>query len=225
MSAAVITFDGVVALLGRFPALSGIDLTVEPGEIVLLRGANGSGKTTVLRACAGLVPITHGSAQVLGTALPARPQVLRALRRRIGLLGHDGFLYDDLTVEENVTFAVRAAGGDRDAVADALTRLGLDGRLRTQTVASLSAGQRRRTALAPVLARRPELWLLDEPHAGLDAESRDLLDGLLRDVVRGGATVVFASHELDRAEAVASRTIVLGGGHVVAPEPVVARVA
>ena len=225
MSAAVITFDGVVALLGRFPALSGIDLTVEPGEIVLLRGANGSGKTTVLRACAGLVPITHGSAQVLGTALPARPQVLRALRRRIGLLGHHGFLYDDLTVEENVTFAVRAAGGDRDAVADALTRLGLDGRLRTQTVASVSAGQRRRTALAPVLARRPELWLLDEPHAGLDAESRDLLDGLLHDVVRGGATVVFASHELDRAEAVASRTIVLGGGHVVAPEPVVARVA
>ena len=219
MSAPVISFEGVVALLGRFPALSGIDLRIDRGEIVLLRGANGSGKTTVLRACAGLVPVTHGLARVLDTPLPARSTDLRTLRRRIGLLGHAGFLYEDLTVEENVRFAVRAAGLDGASVSEALTRLGLDGRLRTQSVASLSAGQRRRTALAPILARRPELWLLDEPHAGLDAESRDLLDGLLRDVVRGGATVVFASHELDRAEAVATRTIVLGGGHAVTAEP------
>ena len=72
-------------------------------------------------------------------------------------------------------------------------------------VARLSAGQRRRTSLACLLARRPELWLLDEPHAGLDHEARDLLDGLVRQAVDQGATVVISSHELDRAEALADR--------------------
>ena len=160
--------------------------------------------------------ITHGTASVLGTSLPAPAPALRGLRRRIGLLGHSGGLYEDLTVEENIRFAVKAAGGDTAEVPAALTRLGLDGRLRKQSVASLSAGQRRRAALAPILVRRPELWLLDEPHAGLDAESRDLLDSLLGEAARGGATIVFASHELDRAEAVATRTATLGGGHTLA---------
>ena len=78
----VIHFEGVVALLGRFPALSGVDLRVERGEIVLLRGANGSGKTTVLRACAGLLRVTHGTAAVLGTALPTNGASLRRLDRK-----------------------------------------------------------------------------------------------------------------------------------------------
>ena len=81
-------------------------------------------------------------------------------------------------------------------------------------VARLSAGQRRRTSLACLLARRPELWLLDEPHAGLDADARDLLDGLVRQAVDQGATVVLSSHELDRAEALADRVVVIDGGHV-----------
>jgi energy-coupling factor transporter ATP-binding protein EcfA2 len=81
-------------------------------------------------------------------------------------------------------------------------------------VARLSAGQRRRTSLAVLVARRPELWLLDEPHAALDQEGRDLVDGLMVDAVAAGATVVFASHELDRATAVAHRTITIAGGTV-----------
>ncbi len=85
-------------------------------------------------------------------------------------------------------------------------------------MARLSAGQRRRTSLACLLARRPELWLLDEPHAGLDAEARDLLDGLVRQAVDQGATVVLSSHELDRAEALADRVVVVDGGHVVGPD-------
>ena len=79
-------------------------------------------------------------------------------------------------------------------------------------VARLSAGQRRRTSLACLLARRPELWLLDEPHAGLDNDARDLLDGLVRQAVGQGATVVLSSHELDRAEALADRVVTLAGG-------------
>ena len=218
--APVVRFRSAVALLGRFPALAGVDLDVGAGEIVLLQGANGAGKTTLLRACAGLVQVVSGQAEVLGHDLR---RDRRTVRRRIGLLGHAGTLYDDLTVEDNVRFAVRAGGGDVTAVGPAMAQLGVDGRLRTTVVGHLSAGQRRRVAIAAVVARSPALWLLDEPHAGLDAEGRDLLDGLVRSAVAGGATVVLASHEAERAGALAGRTVVLGGGLVLAKEP--ARVA
>jgi heme ABC exporter ATP-binding subunit CcmA len=208
----VVRFRSAVSLLGRFPALAGVDLDVSRGEIVLVQGPNGAGKTTLLRACAGLVPIARGEATVLGTDLT---RDRRSIRRRVALLGHTGFLYDDLTVAENVRFATRAAGRDAAAVGSALERLGLDRRLRDVAVGRLSAGQRRRTALAAVVARNAELWLLDEPHAGLDAAGRDLLDGLVRDAVtRDGATVVFASHELDRATALAGRVVTIPGGRI-----------
>jgi heme ABC exporter ATP-binding subunit CcmA len=209
----VVHLRDAVALLGRFPALAGIDLDVARGDIVLLRGPNGAGKTTVLRALAGLVPVVRGEARVLGHDLRVDP---RPVRRRVGLLGHATGLFDDLTVADNVTFwgrATRARQADIDA---ALGLVGLAGRLRDVPVARLSAGQRRRTSLACLLARRPELWLLDEPHAGLDAEARDLLDGLVRQAVDQGATVVLSSHELDRAEALAHRVVVLDGGRAVA---------
>jgi heme ABC exporter ATP-binding subunit CcmA len=203
-----------VALLGRFPALAGVDLDVARGEIVLLQGPNGAGKTTLLRACAGLVAFTDGEAEVLGHDLR---KDRNAVRRRVGLLAHATGLYDDLTVADNVRFWSRAAGAT-DADADAaLTTLGLDGRLRDVAVARLSAGQRRRTSFAAMLARRPELWLLDEPHAGLDREARDRVDDLVREAASSGATVLVASHELERAEALAGRAVTIDGG-VIEPD-------
>jgi heme ABC exporter ATP-binding subunit CcmA len=208
-----IRFRSVVALLGGFPVLAGVDLDVARGEVVLLEGANGAGKSSLLRACAGLLAVTSGDAEVLGHDL-LRDR--RSLRRQIGLLGHATSLYDDLTVEDNVRFATRAGGGRSDSVGAALGRLGLTGRLTATPVGRLSAGQRRRTALAVLVARDPELWLLDEPHAGLDAEHRDLLDGIVRDAVERGATVVLASHEHERASALAGRVVTVAGGQVVA---------
>ena len=205
----VVRFRAAVCLLGRFPALAGVDLDVGTGEIVLLQGPNGAGKTTLLRACAGLVPVVEGAADVLGVDLVADPRPVRPL---VGLLGHATGLYDDLTVAENVRFWSRA-GGSSPADADAaLDRLGLDGRLSSVGVARLSAGQRRRCALAILVARRARLWLLDEPHAALDQDGRDLVDGLMVDAVAAGATVLLASHELDRAEAVAHRSVLVAGG-------------
>ena len=191
----VVSLRGAVCLLGRFPALAGVDLDVSAGEIVLLQGPNGAGKTTVLRACAGLVPVVDGAATVLGVDLVSNR---RAVRHRVGLLGHASGLYEDLTVADNVRFWAKA-GRARPADADA-------------AMARLSAGQRRRTSLAVMVARRPELWLLDEPHAALDQEGRDLIDGLMADAVAAGATVLFASHEIDRATAVAHRTVTIAGG-------------
>lgn len=206
-----IEFHDVVVLLDRFPALAGVDLDVDPGEVVHLRGPNGAGKTTLLRSCAGLVPIERGSARVLGVDIADRP---RAVRRRVGMLTHDDGLYDDLTVADNVIFWARAAGAGADDAEEALAHCGLDGRLHDVPAARLSAGQRRRTALAALVARRPELWLLDEPHAGLDRAGRDLIDTLIGRAAASGATVVFASHELDRAASIATRVVTIAGGKV-----------
>jgi heme ABC exporter ATP-binding subunit CcmA len=207
----VIHFRSAVAMAGRFPVLAGVDLEVDQGEVVLLQGPNGAGKTSLLRACAGLLRVVAGEAKVLGHDLVANP---RAVRRRVGHFGHATGLYDDLTAAENVTFAVRAAGGDRRRVSDAMDLLGLTGRLATTPVASLSAGQRRRVALAGLVARNPELWLLDEPHAGLDADNRDLLDSIITAAVGRGATVLMASHEADRAVALAGRVVTVAGGAI-----------
>lgn len=213
--APAVRLRSVVALLGRFPALAGADLDVGTGEVVLLRGPNGAGKTSVLRVCAGLLRATAGDVEVLGHDLRRDP---RAVRRRVGYLGHSAALYDDLSVAANVAFWTRAAGADTAAADAAQERFGLTGRLAGVPVARLSAGQRRRVALAVVAARRPDLLLLDEPHAGLDPAGRDLLDGLVREATTEGRTVVIASHDADRAAALAHRSLVVAGG-VVSDDP------
>lgn len=196
-------------MIGRFPALAGADLDVFAGQVVLLRGHNGAGKTTLLRVCAGLMPISSGTVEVLGEDLAKNRS---AVRRRVGLLGHATFLYEDLSVIENLDFWSRAAGASTADGRAALDRLGVAKRLLDLPVRALSAGQRRRVSFASMVCRRPELWLLDEPHAGLDADGRDTIDGLIREAAARGATVLFASHELDRAEGVADRTVTLSGG-------------
>jgi heme ABC exporter ATP-binding subunit CcmA len=197
-------------MLGRFPALAGVDLDVESGEIVLLAGANGAGKTTLLRLCAGLLPLRSGSAEVLGVDLSVDR---RTIRRSLALVGHETFCYDDLTVRENIRFATRATGrsvADADA---ALDRFGLQ-RSADVTHSRLSQGQRRRVALAIALARDPRLLLLDEPHAGLDEQSRNVLNEVVLAAPAEGRTVLLASHELEIARQLATREIRISAGQM-----------
>jgi heme ABC exporter ATP-binding subunit CcmA len=207
---ATVHLRDAVSVIGRFPVLAGVDLDVGPGEVLLVRGPNGAGKTSLLRACAGLVPIVSGQAVVLGHDLR---QDRRSVRRRVGLLSHTGSLYDDLTAEENVRFAARAAGrgGDVRAV---LAEVGFEGRLAMTPVARLSTGQRRRVSIAALAARRPSLWLLDEPHNGLDADGRKVLDALVRRASSSGSTVIVASHESEGATALAGQMVEMAGGRI-----------
>ena len=205
----VIELSGVVAVLGQFPALAGVDLTVQRGEIVLLQGPNGAGKTSLLRVCAGLLPIERGTGHVLGIDLATNRE---AIRSRVGLLGHANGLYLDLTVMQNLQFWASTVAATSSEVSTAMATMRIDGRLAGIKASQLSAGQRRRCALASLIVRRAEIWLLDEPHAGLDAAGRDELDALLRSAVGSGATVVLASHERDRALGLATRTVTIDGG-------------
>ncbi|MGH9030394.1 MAG: heme ABC exporter ATP-binding protein CcmA [Acidimicrobiales bacterium] len=201
-----------VALAGRFPALAGVDLSVESGEVVVLVGPNGAGKTSLLRACAGLLPLTQGEAIVLGCDLMRNRS---AVRRQVGMLGHSPALYDDLTVKENVRFALRASGASDVSVTSALERVGLVGRLSRTPASRLSAGQRKRVGLAFLAARRSPLWLLDEPHAGLDVTAREVLAEMVGEAAAAGTSVLIASHELSVSAPLADRVAQMSGGRVV----------
>lgn len=213
MDDAVVRMEGAISLIQQFPALAGVDLEVGPGEIVLLRGPNGAGKSTLLRLCAGLAVLAGGTAEILGYDVTDREQ-RRRIRRETGLLAHETFLYDDLTVEENLTFWASANRVDESTIEPVLDRLALAGRLRNVKIAGLSAGQRRRASLAVMVSRRPKLWLLDEPHAGLDQAGRDFVDDLIKHAVGFGATVILASHDVDRAADLSTRTVTVAGGQV-----------
>jgi heme ABC exporter ATP-binding subunit CcmA len=209
----LVRLRSVVCLLGRFPALAGVDLDVASGEIVLMTGPNGAGKSTLLRVLAGLLAVHRGDVEVLGHDLTVDR---RAHRREVALVGHDTACYDDLTTRENLRFAARTSGRDVATAEAALERLGLAGQADV-THDRLSAGQRRRLALAVALARDPKLLLLDEPHAGLDAAGRVLLDEIVAGAPADGRTVVLASHELDRTRPLATREVVVVGGRVSGP--------
>jgi heme exporter protein A len=208
----VVRLVDAVVLTEGFPLLSGVTLELETGTLNVVTGANGAGKTSLLRLLGGLVALSSGSGIVNGVDL--RTGDRRDLRRRVGWLGHEGSFYDDLSAKENLTFAAKALGRPTDEITRVLERVGLSGR--TDTPAKrLSAGQRRRLGLAWLLLRRPETWLLDEPYATLDDEGRTFFDELIGDVIKGGASVIVSAHDPLRSGALSPRTITLAGGLVV----------
>ncbi len=203
-----------VVMSKGFPLLSGVDLEVEPATLTVLTGANGAGKTSLLRLLGGLEALSSGSGSVGGGDLHDGDR--RLLRRRVGWLGHEGSFYADLSVRENLVFAARALERPLDDVDAALARVALEHRAST-TTKWLSAGQRRRLGIAWLLVRRPELWLLDEPYASLDQTGREFFDQLLADVIAAGATVVISAHDPLGPSAVAPRTVQMVGGRVREP--------
>jgi heme ABC exporter ATP-binding subunit CcmA len=207
----VINFVDAVAVYNGYPALAGVTLSVARNEIVLLQGPNGAGKSTLLRACAGLMPVIRGTANVLGFDLTIDRE---SVRERVGLLGHQNGLFGDLTIAENVSFWSTVVGASVQEQTSAMERMAIDGKLAGRRVSELSAGQKRRCALACLVVRRAELWLLDEPHAGLDAMGRDEIDRIVKEAAASGATVVVASHEIERAQQLATRTVSLVAGQV-----------
>jgi ABC-type multidrug transport system ATPase subunit len=195
---------------GRRRALAKTSLTFRAGEIVGLFGPNGAGKSTMLSVIATMVRPTSGTVTYGGATAKSLGDPLRG---RIGVLGHDLFLYGDLTARENLEFFGRLYGLDRlgERVDAALAAARLTERANDR-VSAFSRGLRQRLALERALLHSPRLVLLDEPFTGLDDESTALLTARLRQLRESGAIVLMATHDFENADDLIDRMICLRDG-------------
>ena len=204
--------SGAVVRYGDLVAVDAVDLAVEPGEIVALLGASGSGKSSLLRGIAGLEPLAAGSIGWDGRDVSGVPVYARGF----GMMFQDGQLFNHLSVEGNIAYGLyrepRARRGVR--VTELLDVVGLPG-YGKRRVSELSGGQAQRVALARSLAPRPRLLLLDEPLSALDRNLREHLVGVLGDALRTtGTTAIYVTHDQDEAFALADRVGVMADGRL-----------
>ncbi len=204
----------LVKRFGLKTVLRGLDFTVQPGEFVALLGPNGAGKTTFLRILASLSRPSLGEVRVAGYSLPNEAAQVRA---RLGVVSHMPLLYPDLTAEENLRFYARMYGlEDQSArVTEVLEMVGLEKR-RGDLVRTFSRGMQQRLAIGRAVIHDPEVMLFDEPYTGLDQDASEMLDEVLKSVAARGRTVVMTSHDLARAEDLATRFDILSRGVIAA---------
>ncbi|MFD6156180.1 ABC transporter ATP-binding protein [Nocardia sp. NPDC060256] len=201
---------------GKKQVLTGIDLTVRPGEILGLLGPNGAGKTTTASIVAGITAADSGTVRIAGIDIAAEP---RQARRKLGFAPQELGVYPTLTARENLTFYGRLMGlGRKDLPArvdEVATRLGITPFLATRAH-QLSGGQQRRLHTAMALLHEPDVLWLDEPTVGADVSARqDLLDEV-RNLADRGAAVVYATHYLPELEVLGARVVVLHQGQILA---------
>jgi len=194
------------------PVLRGVSLMVPVGAVVALLGPNGAGKTTLLRILATLARPSAGEVTIDGLDLRRDAQ---AIRRRIGYLGHQPMLYDELTATENLDFFARMYSVQyrRARVSALLERVGLRHKAKDRA-RDLSRGQTQRLALARALLHEPSLLLLDEPDSGLDEQGIALLEEILRERADAGQTTILTTHDLAWGLRVADRAVALVAGRV-----------
>ncbi|MFS0002683.1 ABC transporter ATP-binding protein [Corynebacterium striatum] len=213
------TFDGspaleltdVVKTYGDKRAVDGLSFHVNRGEMLCLLGPNGAGKTTTIEMCEGFKKPTSGSIRVLGLDPSTSPD---AVRERIGIMLQGGGSYSGIRVREMLQLSAKYSANPLDP--DWLIeKLGLKG-VEKNTYRRLSGGQQQRLSLALAIISRPELVFLDEPTAGLDAQSRLAVWDLIRALRADGVTTILTTHLMDEAEALADRVVIIDHGHMVA---------
>lgn len=193
----------------RFNAVDGLDLRIEPGEIVALLGPNGAGKTTTIDMVLGLADATSGHISVLG----ARPRA--AVRTgRVSAVLQTGGLLRDLTVRETV-LAIASLHGVTHRASQVMEATDIQGLARRKVV-KCSGGEQQRLKFALALLPDPDLLILDEPTAGMDVNARREFWKTMRQDAASGRTVIFATHYLEEAENFAQRTVLMNGGRIVA---------
>jgi len=187
-----LTADNLHLWRGEQHVLRGVDLAVAGGQCLQVAGANGAGKTTLLRALCGLVPLEAGRICWRGSDVAADRE---AFHSELNYLGHDNGLKADLTAAENLYYAAALRQAvSRQEIAAALSRTGMTD-YAGQLLRRLSAGQRRRVALARLALTTAALWVLDEPGSNLDAQGQGLLAALLQEHLAGGGAAVVAIHQ------------------------------
>lgn len=205
----------LVIRYGSLVAVDSVTFSARHGEVTALLGRNGAGKTSTIEACEGLRRVTSGSIRILGVDID---DINGAVRSRIGVMLQDGGIPPAARVRQLVnhycTLHDRGANAD-----DILERIGLTHRAHA-TWRRLSGGERQRFSLALALAANPEIVFLDEPTAGVDLDGRDAIRGIIDELIHDGCCVVLATHDLDEAERVAQRAVVMHAGRVVLDDSV-----
>lgn len=199
---------------GLKTVLRGVDFSVQPGEFVALLGPNGAGKTTFLRILASLSRPSLGQVLVAGYALPGQSA---AVRQRLGVVSHMPLLYGDLTADENLQFYGRMYDIPEinPRISAVLEMVGLSSR-RRDLVRTFSRGMQQRLAIGRAVLHDPDVMLFDEPYTGLDQDASEMLNSVLKNVAAAGRTVVMTSHDLARAEDLATRFDILSRGVIAA---------
>jgi heme exporter protein A len=206
-----IRIEDLVRRFGERDALAGVSLVLGRGATLAVLGRNGAGKTTLLRVLATLLLPHRGTVRVLGHQLPREAH---AVRKQIGMLGHETLLYRDLTARENLTFYARLYDihDPESRIAELLDATGMSRRA-GEPVANLSRGMAQRIAVCRAVLHRPDLLLLDEPHAHLDPDAAALVEPLIGRA--SGATRVLVTHDVATALADSDRVLGLRDGRVV----------
>ena len=213
MNEPLITVEKLDKLFGARWALRSVSFTIKQGEIVALVGPNGAGKTTLLRIIGTLSRANHGRIHIGKIPVAEHPNSARAA---LGFVGHQTFMYDDLTAQENLAFYARLYDLPDVAtrVREVAARVGIENRL-NDVARTLSRGLQQRLTIARMLLHQPAVFLLDEPYTGLDKIAADLLDQIMTDAKKEGRAVLFSTHDLERGLAICDRAIIMKAGRVV----------
>jgi heme exporter protein A len=197
---------------GLKPVLRRIDLALPRGQRMALLGANGAGKTTLLRILAGLSKAGSGTVCIDG--LDSR-YAQQEMCQHIGFVAHQPYLYEELTVMENLLFfgQLYAVSQARERALILLRRVGMERRAK-ERVRALSRGQVQRVAWVRALLHRPNLLLLDEPDTGLDQDGLALIESLQADHSAQGGSILFSTHQLERAILLSDQVVIIAGGRV-----------
>ncbi|MDZ7266848.1 MAG: heme ABC exporter ATP-binding protein CcmA [candidate division KSB1 bacterium] len=198
---------------GSFHALRGISLQVAAGECVSIFGPNGAGKSTLLRILAEITRPTSGEIFIHGQPLRDRPL---SARRQLGVIGHQTFLYDDLTAAENLQFFARLydVPARHDRVRAVLAEVGLDKRAHDR-VRAFSRGMQQRLAIARAMVHDPGILFLDEPYTGLDQHAAGMLTQWLQKLRSARRTILLVTHDLQQGLAMADRAVIFLRGRLV----------
>ncbi|MDZ7262404.1 MAG: heme ABC exporter ATP-binding protein CcmA [candidate division KSB1 bacterium] len=214
----MIRIEGVTKSFGTKDVLRGIDLHIPEGETVALFGPNGAGKTTLLKILATVMKASSGKITIGGYPLPERPE---KIRRLIGFMAHQTFLYDNLTAEENLKFygKIFDVPDLKVKIKEALEKVGLQHQA-FNSVGTFSRGMQQRLSIARVLLHEPQVLLLDEPYTGLDQHATELFQHLLQTFRQEGRTIILVTHELEKGLNLAQRAVILNNGRILSDQNV-----